>query len=560
MHLHHSCKSIFVFFISGPRQYNVCQRLDTRSGRGLGKKREERVKALFKIVDVKGAVSAIKDGATVGITGFMGSACPEYLLKGIEDSFLEGGHPCALTMTHSPGIGDGKDRGMNHMAHAGLLKRVIASHYNLAPLLQAKVDSGEIEAYLLPQGTLCQLYREIGAGRPGVITKTGLGTFVDPRLEGGKCNALATRELVEVVTLGGEEYLWYKSFPIDVAIIRGTSVDEHGNVSAEKETTLIDQLALAQAARRSGGIVIVQAERVVAAGAINPRDVIVPGILVDYVVLSPAEYHYQNFGNQPYDAALAHEFRIPVDSIPILPMSDRKIIARRAAMELPRNAVINLGIGIPEGVSGVAVEEGFADQLTMTVEAGQIGGVPAAGAAFGGAYNPEFVPGMINQFDFYDGGGLDVCFLGAAEVDAMGNCNVSKFTRTVGPGGFINIASNTPKCVFCGTLTAGGLKTEVKDGRLVILQEGRNRKYVKQVKQVTFSGANAVKSGQKVLFITERAVFELDEEGIILTEIAPGIDLQTQVLDVVDFDVRVSSGLRTMDERIFREGKMGLEL
>lgn len=331
-------------------------------------------------------------------------------------------------------------------------------------------------------------------------------------------------------------------------------------ISVEKETTIVDQQALAVAAKHCGGIVIAQVERVVASGSINPRDVIVPGILVDYAVISPAECHYQNFGNQPYDAALAHEFRVPVDSLPILPMSDRKVIARRAAMELPKNAVINLGIGMPEGVSSVAVEEGFADQLTMTVEAGQIGGVPAAGAAFGGAYNPEFVNDMIRHFDFYDGGGLDVCFLGAAEVDNMGNCNVSKFTRTVGPGGFINIASNTPKCVFCGTLTAGGLKTEIKDGKLVILQEGRNKKYMKHVKQVTFSGENAVKSGQTVLFVTERAVFELDNDGIILTEIAPGIDLQTQVLDMIDFDVRVSPNLKLMDARIFAEGPMGLEL
>ena len=264
------------------------------------------MKQLYKLVDVQEAVSKIKDGSTVGITGFMGSACPEYLLKSMEDSFLSGGHPCGLTVTHSPGIGDGKDRGMSHFAHVGMLKRVIASHYNLAPALQAKVDSGEIEAYLLPQGTLCQLYREIGAGRPGVITKTGLGTFVDPRLEGGKCNELATKDLVEVVSLGGEEYLWYKAFPIDVAIIRGTSIDEHGNISLEKETTIIDQFALANAAKRSGGIVIAQVERVVAAGSINPRNVAVPGIMVDYAVISPAEYHYQNFGNQPYDAALAH--------------------------------------------------------------------------------------------------------------------------------------------------------------------------------------------------------------------------------------------------------------
>ena len=295
---------------------------------------------MFKKVSIEEAVTLIKDGSTVGISGFMGSACPEYVLKNMEESFLNSGHPCNLTLTHSPGVGDGKDRGMNHMAHKGMLKSVIASHYNLAPMLQSMVDAGEIEAYLLPQGTICQLYREIGAGRPGVITKTGLGTFVDPRLEGGKCNALAIRDLVEVVELGGEEYLWYKSFPINVAVIRGTSIDEHGNISVEKETTIVDQQALAVAAKHCGGIVIAQVERVVASGSINPRDVIVPGILVDYAVISPAECHYQNFGNQPYDAALAHEFRVPVDSLPILPMSDRKVIARRAAMELPKNCLL----------------------------------------------------------------------------------------------------------------------------------------------------------------------------------------------------------------------------
>lgn len=515
---------------------------------------------MFKEVTVNEAVSIIKDGSTVGITGFMGSACPEYVLKAIEESFLNSGHPCELTLTHSPGVGDGKDRGMNHMAHKGLLRRVIASHYNLAPMLQNMVDANEIEAYLLPQGTLAQLYREIGAGRPGVITKTGLGTFVDPRQECGKCNALATKNLVELITLGGEEYLWYKSFPIDVAIIRGTSIDEHGNISLEKETTILDQRALAVAARRSGGIVIAQVERVVSSGAINPRDVIVPGILVDYAVIAPPECHYQNFADLPYDAALSQEFRIPVGSLPVLEMSDRKIIARRAAMELPKGAVINLGIGVPEGVSSVAVEEGFSNQIVMTVESGHIGGVPSAGASFGGAYNPEAVIDMGRHFDFYDGGGLDVCFLGAAEVDGMGNCNVSKFKKTVGPGGFINISANTPKAVFCGTLTAGGLKTEVKDGKLIIVQEGKFKKYVKKVQQITFSGEYAVKSGQKVLFITERAVFELDENGVVLTEIAPGIDLEKQVLPMVDFDLRVSPNLKLMDERIFKDEPMGLKL
>ena len=322
----------------------------------------------------------------------------------------------------------------------------------------------------------------------------------------------------------------------------------------------MDQFALANAAKRSGGIVIAQVERVVAAGSINPRDVAVPGIMVDYAVISPAEYHYQNFGNQPYDAALAHEFRVPVDSIPTLPMSDRKIIARRAAMELPRSAVINLGIGIPEGVSGVAVEEGFADELTMTVEAGQIGGVPAAGAAFGGAYNPEFVPGMISQFDFYDGGGLDVAFLGLAQMDAAGNINVSKFgPKIAGCGGFINITQNAKRVVYCGTFTAGGLDVAVEDGRLAIRREGSVRKLLRQVEQITFSGAYAARRGQHVLYVTERAVFALTPEGVELKEIAPGVDLQRDILDQMDFQPIIRK-VRAMDPRIFRPEPMGLTL
>ena len=515
---------------------------------------------MYKVISAQEAAKLVQDGSTVVSTGFIGSSFPEYVIKHLESSFLESGHPRDLTVSCSAGIGDHGARGFSHFGHEGMVARSICGHYDLCPELQKLVDSNKVAAYLMPQGTLTQLYREIGSGRPGVITKIGLRTFVDPRLEGGRCNELAQENLIELVQLGGEEYLWYKSFPVDVALIRGTSVDENGNLTVEKETTKMDQLAVAQAAKHCGGIVIAQVERIVANGSLNPRDVIVSGIMVDYVVVAPPEEQQQHYGSTVYDAALAHEYRIPVKSLPPLAMSERKIIARRSAMELIPGGVINLGIGMPEGVSGVAVEEGVSDQIIMSVESGHVGGVPVSGLGFGGCYNSEYVSDMTRQFDFYDGGGLSASFLGSAEVDEKGNVNVSKFKKTVGPGGFINIAQATKNMVFCGTLTAGGLKVSVKDGKLHIDQEGRNKKFVKQVQQVTFSGEYAAKSGQNVLYVTERAVFKLTEEGVVLVEIAPGIDLQTQVLDMMEFAVKVSPDLKEMDARIFREEKMGLTL
>lgn len=514
----------------------------------------------MKEISVKEAVSLIKDGSTVSVTGFVGSGCPEYVLTEIEEEFLVSGKPKNLTVTTSAGVGDRGTRGLSHFGHLGLTKRAVCGHFDLCPSLQKLVDADEIEAYLFPQGTLSQLYREIGSGRPGVITKIGLKTFVDPRLEGGKCTSKTKEDLIEVVEMGGEDYLWYKSFPIDVAIIRGTAVDEKGNLSMAKEATFIDQLYQAQAAKRSGGIVIVQVERIVSHGSINPRDVLVPGILIDYVVVAPPEKHRQTFGSEEYNGAWAQEYRVPMSSIAAIPLNERKIVARRSALELIKGATTNLGFGMPECISMVASEEGIANDITMTVEVGFISGVPAGGLNFGGVYNPDCVFEMTKMFDFYDGGGLEVCYLGAAEVDQFGNVNVSKFKKTVGPGGFINIAQTAANMFFCGTLTAGGLKVEAKDGKLTILQEGRSKKYVNKVQQVTFSGEYSKEMGQNVLYITERAVFKTTSEGLMLIEIAPGIDLQTQVLDQMEFDVKVSPDLKLMDERIFRDEKMGLVL
>ena len=516
--------------------------------------------SVYQTISGQQAAELIKDGSTVAVTGFIGSSFPEYVASSIEAQFLSTGHPANLTISCSAGIGDRGKRGLSLFGHEGLVDRAICGHYDLCPELQKLVDGNKVAGYLMPQGTITQLYREIGSGRPGVITKIGLRTFADPRLEGGRCNEKATETLIELVELGGEEYLWYKSFPIHVGIIRGTSVDENGNLTVEKESTRMDQLAIAQAAKHCGGIVIAQVERIVSNGSLSPRDVLVPGILIDYVVVAPPEMHWQDYSGQNYNAALAHEFRIPVKSLPPMSMSERKIIARRSAMELISGGVTNLGIGMPEGISSVAVEEGVSNEIIMSVESGHIGGVPAAGLSFGGCYNSEYVADMTRQFDFYDGGGLDIGFLGAAEVDGNGNVNVSKFKKTVGPGGFINIAQSTKNMVFCGTLTAGGLKVAVEDGKLRIVQEGRNKKFVPRVQQVTFSGDYARESGQHVLYVTERAVFRLTDQGVTLVEIAPGIDLQTQVLDQIEFPVAVSPDLKEMDPRIFGEGAMGLKL
>ncbi len=506
------------------------------------------------------AAQYIQDGMTVVPSGFVGSCCPEALNKAVEQRFLETGSPKDLTLLMVSAQGNRDGSGGDHYAHEGLVKRVIGGHWNLVPELGKLALAEKIEAYALPQGTLSQLCREIAAHHPGVITHVGLGTFVDPKNQGGKLNAITTEDLVESVEILGEEKLLYKAFPIDIALLRGTYADEAGNVTLEKEVVTYEATAIAQAVKNSGGKVFVQVEKVVKSGTLDPRLVKIPGIYVDGIIVAEdPKDHEQSFGHQ-YDPSLCGEIRVPVDAIPAASMSPKKIIARRAALELTENTVVNLGIGIPEFVSAVANEEGIGDYFTLTVEPGPIGGVPLAGSQFGAAVNPECILTQPEQFDFYDGGGLDLAFLGLAEVDGAGNLNVSKFgPRIAGPGGFINITQNAKKVFFCGTFTAGGFKAAVADGRLQILQEGSSKKFVDSVEQITFSGDYARKTGQPVKYITERAVFELREDGVYLAEIAPGIDLQTQVLDLMDFVPKMDGQPKLMDERIFREEKMGLK-
>jgi propionate CoA-transferase len=505
----------------------------------------------MKLITADEAGALINDDATIFLGGLAMISLPEEVLKGIERRFQGSGHPCNLTTWACGAIGNSRDGGMVHFAHPGMIRRTVAGHFGQTgrELMQMIFDD-EVEAYNFPQGSLSQLTRHIASRSPGLLTKVGLGTFVDPRLEGGRLNASARADLVKLVEFEGQEWLFYPCPHIDVAIIRGTEADENGNITLDKEGVLLEQLSIAQAAKACGGIVIAQVERVVQTGSLHPKSVKIPSLVIDYVVIGKPENHMQSITTQ-FNPALCGDAKVPVNSLIPMLLDERKVIARRAAMELAEGAVTNLGIGIPAGIPSIAAEEGVSGLLTLSIESGVNGGIPAQGGDFALAYNAESIIEQAAQFDFYDGGGLDTSFLGLAQTDFHGNVNVSKFNgRPVGCGGFINITRSTNKLVFCGTFTAGGLEVEVAEGKLRIISEGKTRKFIESVEQITFNGHDAALRRQQVLFVTERAVFQLTADGLELIEIAPGVDLQRDILEHMGF-APIVRNVRTMDAGLF---------
>ncbi len=511
----------------------------------------------MKIVTADNAASLIPNGASVLVSGSGGGhAIPEKVLEAIERRYIESGSPAGMTLIHVVGIGDRRTKGAARFRHPGMLKRSLTSALIDSPPLIELARKDAIESYTLPQGALSLLLREIAAGRPGLVTRTGLHSFVDPRHGGGRQSPSAKEDLVELLTLDSKEYLRFKPFAIDVAVLRGTTADEDGNVTMEHEAILGEMLSSAQAARRQGGIVIVQVKRLARRGTLPARAVKIPGILVDFVVVDPDQT--QTYTTE-YSPAYAGEFRVPQTALKQVPFDVRKIVARRAAMEIVSGAICNLGSGISTGIAAVASEENILDRFVLTNEQGFIGGAPLTGVDSGAAQNFDAVVDQPYQFDFYDGGGLDIAFLSFAQVDARGNVNVSRFgTKIVGVGGFINISQNARKVVFSGTFTSGGLEVETGRGMLRIVREGAHRKFIQNVEQLCYNAEFAMAEGRKAVFVTERAVFETTAKGLRLIEIAPGIDMTRDILSLIPFPIEIAANPAVMDARLFRPEPVGL--
>lgn len=514
----------------------------------------------MKAITAQQAAQLIEDGATIGVGGMGLSGWAEEIAAAIEESFLSTGHPRSLKLKQGSFIGDGADRGVVHFAHRGLLSSWTVGIVGFDTPLSQLIAEGALECHCLPQGVIINLWREIAAGRPGLITKVGLGTFVDPEVEGGCMGNYCSEQLVESIELHGERYLLYRSFPVDVAIIRGTYADADGNISFWHESVMNEGLALAAAAKASNGIVIVQVERIIERGSIRPSGVRIPGILVDYVVEATDERASWQTEGSFYNEAFCERSNNEKVEFPKVPLDVRKLIARRAACELRSGDLVNVGVGIPAAIALVCAEEGVVDAITFTSEAGSIGGAPAPKPNFGSAFYPQALIDAGSMFDMIDGGIIDITFLGIAQVDAEGNVDVSKFAHRVnGPGGLINLAGSCGRVVFCGTFSAGAYE-EVVDGKMHIAKQGRAPKFVEHVEQITFAAHEALARGQSVLYITDRAVFKLTENGLMLTEIAPGIDLQADVLDQMGFVPVIAEDLKLMDEAIFHEIWGGLSI
>ncbi|WP_085524469.1 acyl CoA:acetate/3-ketoacid CoA transferase [Tuberibacillus sp. Marseille-P3662] len=516
-----------------------------------------------KLLSTKSAVNMISNETTLCTVGFTLMGASETILKEIERRYLETGLPKDITLMHSAGQSD-RESGIQHLAHKGLVKRIIGSHWGLAPKWGELINNNAVEAHCIPQGQLAHLFRAMASGKPGSFSRVGLNTFIDPRVEGGIMNELAYQSgsLMQIVNILGEEYMFYHSIPIDIAIIRGTTADEYGNITMEDEAIKLEALSVAQAVKRYGGKVIVQVKNIARKGTLNSRNVEVPGIYVDAVVQTedPLTDHRQTssfFFNPVYSGSVKEA----ASTLNPIPLTLRKVIGRRGVMELYPDATVNLGTGIPGDTIGpVASEEGILDDVLLTVESGAIGGIPEGGMDFGITKNADAIIEHAYQFDYYNGVGVDITYMGAAEVDQYGNVNVSKFgTKAVGCGGFIDITQPAKKVVFLGTFTAKGLEVDVNDGELKITKEGTKKKFINHVGQITFSGEYARNREQPVYFVTERAVFQLSFKGLELIEYAPGIDVEKDIISQMDFKPHISPELKPMPTELFKDSLLNIK-
>lgn len=508
-----------------------------------------------KIISAEAAASFVKNGVTLCIGGGgAGHAVPDKLMEALGKRFVRTALPRKINILHPCGIGENNVRGLNHLAHEGLLDTVIGGFWGNAPRMGKLALENKIKGYNLPQGVLGHLLRATAGGEKGLLKKTGLHTFVDPRFQGGKVNHKTTKDLVEVVMINEEEYLFYHSIPVDIAFIRGSSIDVEGNLTMEDEVATFSMLSIAQATKVNGGIVVAQVKKQVKTHA-RPVQVKVPGVFIDYVVVAPNQTmtfitdHEEAFVDRT--AAYTDE-NLKLDGI-------KRVIARRAAMELPKKGFVNLGYGIPDGIPIVAREEGILGDITFMIEQGQTDGVIATGLNFGAMYNPAMITDDSYQFDFFHGGGLDACFLGFAQIDRFGNVNSSRFGKNfTGSGGFIDISQNTKKVVICGAFAAKA-ELEVSEQGIKIHDPGKFKKFINEVEQVTFNGRYAFDQGQEVMYCTERGIFRLVRNGIELMEIAPGINLEKDILSMMEFEPLISPDLKTMDVKLFEKGLLNLK-
>ena len=508
---------------------------------------------MSKIVSAREAVDTIRDGSTIAVCGCENIIVPEKVLSELEKRFLETGHPRDITDIHAVTYGMGVGLGLEHLSHEGLLRHSIGSGFSYLKTskMAALVRENKIQAHVLPMGTVFQILTGTASGEKYTFNKVGFDTFVDSGIEGGCMNKATENTMCRRVEILGEQYLCYENPKVDVALLRGTTVDELGNLSVEEEPMNTGLLTLAMAAKASGGKVIVQAKRLCSAKSIAPRRVMVPGIFVDMIVIDGEQ---APSGGALMNPALTGEIRMPASTLEPMPLNIQKLISRRAAREIttPRT-IVNLGVGIPVNIPMILNEDGSELETVFFPEHGSIGGIPGERSIFGTNINPEAIIDHTNVFHYFRGTGLDMSFLGFGEIDADGNVNVSNFSGIVpGCGGFIDIAHRTPKLVFCGSFTAGGLELEIGGGKLAIKSEGKFGKLVKKVQQITLNGKSALKKGQSVKYVTERCVFQLTDKGLKLIECAPGIDVQKDIIDLIPFPVIVDNPA-PMDAALFTE-------